>query len=90
MYRQKKETRVLSALKWASRLGSRESLVWVLIVVMCLAREAISSPEETRKSKKGGMDPRLQKRKEREKRRFAVFRLSSVLLFIDNLVVTEK
>lgn len=62
--RQRKEMRDLTALMWASRLGSQESMVLALIVLMWRHRETISTPEETRKHKKGGMDPRLQKRKE--------------------------
>lgn len=49
---------------WASRLGSQESLVLALIVLLGVPREAISTAEEPRKNKKGGMDLRLQKKKE--------------------------
>ena len=89
-YRQKKETRDLSARVWASMLGSPEPLVLALIILLCLPRENTSIPEETRKSKKEGMDARLQKRKEWKKLSFAMFKLSSVLLFMSSLVTAEK
>ena len=89
-YRQKKETRDLSARVWASRLGSPEPLVLALIILICLPRENTSIPEETRKSKKEGMDARLQKRKEWKKLSFAMFKLSSVLLFMSSLVTADK
>lgn len=54
----------MSTLLWASGLGSQESLFWALVVRMWHCRDTISTQEETRKHKKGGMDPRLQKRKE--------------------------
>ena len=69
----RRKRRDLSALIWASRLGSRDCLVLALLVLMCLPRETISTPEETRKSKKEGMDPRLQKRKEWKKLSFLNF-----------------
>ena len=89
-YRQKKETRDPSARLWASRLGSREPLVLSLIILTCLPRENTSTPKETKKSKKEGMDARQQKRKEWKTLSFATFKLSSVLLFARSLVTAEK